>query len=117
MNKQTKWSDLKVATPLTPDGQAAYDDEARIAAFRGLVHRLRTDAGLTQADLATRMGTTQSAIARMEAGGARPTLETLEKLARAVGSDLLVGVAPGIAERTGIKSLLRSGHAVVRTAN
>ena len=117
MNKRTNWTNLKGTTPLTPAGQAAYDDEARIAAFRGLVHRLRTDAGLTQADLATRMGTTQSAIARMEAGGSRPTLETLEKLARAVGSDLLVGVAPGIAERTGIKSLVRSGHAVVRTAN
>ena len=63
------------------------------------------------------MGTTQLAIARMEGGGVRPTLETLETLERAVGSDLLVGVAPGIAERTGIKSLVRSGHAVVRTAN
>ena len=56
MNKQTKWSDVKVATPLTPDGQAAYDAEARIAAFCGLVHRLRIDAGLTQADLAMRNG-------------------------------------------------------------
>lgn len=117
MNKQTKWNDLKAAAPLTTAGQAAYDDEARIAAFRGLVHRLRSDAGLTQAELATRMGTTQSAIARMEAGGVRPTLETLEKLAHAVGSDLVVGVAPGIADRAGIKTLVRSGHAVVRAAS
>ena len=117
MTKRTSWTDLKAATPLTPAGQAACDDEARIAAFRALVHRLRIDAGLTQADLATRMGTTQSAIARMEAGGVRPTLETLEKLARAVGSDLVVGVAPGIADKAGIKTLVRSGHAVVRTAS
>jgi transcriptional regulator with XRE-family HTH domain len=45
-----------------------------------MAYRLRTDAGLTQEELAQRMGTTQSAIARMEGGGARPTLETLEKL-------------------------------------
>jgi len=69
-------------------------DEARITAFRELVYRLRHDAGLTQAELASRMGTTQSAIARMEGGGTRPTLETLEKLATAAGADLMEAGAP-----------------------
>lgn len=113
----TNWNDIKATTPLTEKAQAAYEDEARIAAFRALVHRLRTEAGLTQAELAARMGTTQSAIARMEGGGVRPTLETLEKLAHAVGSDLVVGVGVGIADKAGIKSLVRSGHAVVRSAS
>ena len=117
MTKRTNWNELKATTPLTAAGQAAYEDEARIAAFRALTYRLRVDAGLTQTELAERMGTTQSAIARMEAGGTRPTLETLEKLARAVGSDLIVGVAPGIADKAAIKTLVRSGHAVVRSAS
>jgi transcriptional regulator with XRE-family HTH domain len=113
---RTNWNDLKASTPLTEQGQAAYEDEARISAFRALVHRVRTDAGLTQAELADRMGTTQSAIARMEGGGVRPTLETLEKLARAIGSDLVVGMAPDVADKR-IKSLVASGHAVIRAAS
>ena len=115
MTNRTTWTELKARTPLTTQGQAAYDDEARVSAFRALVHRVRTDAGLTQAELAERMGTTQSAIARMEGGGVRPTLETLEKLARAIGSDLVVGLAPDIADEL-IKSLVASGRAVIREA-
>lgn len=65
---------------------------------------------------AYRMGTTQSAIARMEGGGVRPTLETLEKLARAIGSDLVLGLAPAVADKR-IKSLVASGHAVIRAAS
>ena len=116
MTNRTTWTELKALTPLTKQGQAAYDDEARVSAFRALVHRVRTDAGLTQAELAERMGTTQSAIARMEGGGVRPTLETLEKLARAIGSDLVVGLAPDIADKR-IKSLVASGRAVIREAS
>lgn len=117
MTKRTSWEDLKAQTPLTPAGQAAYDDEERVAAFRAFVYRLRNDAGLTQAQLAERMGTTQSAIARMEGGGVRPTLETLEKLARAIGSDLIVGVGPDLSQKAGFKTLIRSGHAVLRVAS
>jgi len=82
-----------------------------------LVHRLRTEAGLTQAELAERMGTTQSAIARMEGGGTRPTLETLEKLAGAVGGELVVGVGENLSENRTIAKLVRDGHAVIRRAS
>ncbi len=79
MTERTSWQEAK--KPRSDAAQRAYDDEGRISAFRELVYRLRTEAGLTQAELAGRMSTTQSAIARMEGGGTRPTLETLEKLA------------------------------------
>ena len=69
MAKRMHWDDIKAERPLGEQGRAAYEDEARISAFRTLVYKLRTEAGLTQADLAHRMGTTQSAIARMEGGG------------------------------------------------
>lgn len=112
---RTSWTDIE-AQPRSRAAEAAYGDEARIAAFRALVHRMRTEAGLTQAELAARMGTTQSAIARMEGGGARPTLETLEKLALAVGADLVVGVGENLSSNRSIAKLERDGHAVVRRA-
>lgn len=117
MTKRTAWNELKKDRPLTAEGRAAYEDEARIAAFRELVYRLRAEAGLTQAELAERIGTTQSAIARMESGGTRPTLETLEKVATAVGAELVVGVGEHLSENRSIAKLVREGHAVVRKAS
>lgn len=109
----TAWSEVRSRRPGTGGGAAAAD-EARITAFRELVYRLRHDAGLTQAELASRMGTTQSAIARMEGGGVRPTLETLERLARSVGADLVIGVGQDLSRHRSIVKLEREGHAVVR---
>lgn len=117
MDSRTSWDDVKAQRPLGEEGRAAYEDEARISAFRALVYRLRTEAGLTQAELAHRMGTTQSAIARMEGGGARPTLETLEKLAAAVGGELVVGVGANLSDNRSIAKLVREGHAVIRRAS
>lgn len=53
-----------------------------------LVREARLRAGLTQAELAARLATTQSAIARWEAGGTQPSLETLRRVARACGLEL-----------------------------
>ena len=117
MAKRTGWDEIKGRRPMTAEGRAAYEDEARISGFRAMVHRLRTEAGLTQAELAERMGTTQSAIARMEGGGARPTLETLEKLAAAVGGELVVGVGENLSDNRSIAKLVRDGHAVIRRAS
>lgn len=50
----------------------------------------RAEAGLTQGALAGRMGTTQSAIARLEGGRVSPSEETLRKYAKAVGKRLRV---------------------------
>lgn len=117
MNTRTGWDDLNAGNPLSPEGRKAYEDEARITAFRELVHKLRIEAGLTQAELAERMGTTQSAIARMEGGGVRPTLETLERLAHAVGAELVVGVGENLSSNRSIAKLVRDGRAVVRRAS
>lgn len=115
--KRTSWSELTEQKTRTATAAAAYEGGARIAAFRELVHRLRTEAGLTQAELAERIGTTQSAIARMEGGGTRPTLDTLEKIASAVGADLVVGVGENLSANRSIAKLERDGHAVVRRAS
>lgn len=47
----------------------------------------RTDAGMSQAEVAARMFTATSAVSRLESGRyTRPTLTTIEKYARAVGA-------------------------------
>lgn len=46
----------------------------------------RVKAGLTQEEVAKRMGTTQSAIARLEAGGSLPSMKSLYRYAEATGT-------------------------------
>lgn len=54
------------------------------------VREHRAAAGMTQTELARRSGTSQPAIARLEAGGAEPTVATLRRIADALGVDLVV---------------------------
>jgi transcriptional regulator with XRE-family HTH domain len=88
MSTRTKWTGID--RPDSDVARVAAEDEARISQFRELVFQLRTEAGLTQAELARRMATTQSAIARIEGGGARPSLDTLERLAAAERCETLL---------------------------
>ena len=52
--------------------------------FRIALIRARLDANLTQAELAERIGTKQSAIARLENGSNNPTLDMMARLAKAL---------------------------------
>ena len=54
--------------------------------------RARAVAKLSQAEVAARIGTTQSAIARLEAGNVAPTLSTLRRYAEATGTKLKIGL-------------------------
>jgi ribosome-binding protein aMBF1 (putative translation factor) len=54
----------------------------------------RVHADLSQAELAERMGTSQSAIARLESGRVKPSTRTLEKLAAATGMKLRIVLEP-----------------------
>lgn len=54
--------------------------------------RARNERNLTQGDLAKRMGTKQSAIARFERGGSNPTLDFMQRLARALNLKLDITV-------------------------
>ena len=57
--------------------------------------KARTRAGLTQDAVADRMGTTKSAVSRLEAIGKHsPSLTTLKRYAEAVGCDLRVKLVP-----------------------
>ena len=54
----------------------------------------RSYAGLTQAEMAERMDTTQSAIARLEGGRSNPSIKTLHKVAQATGTRLKLSFMP-----------------------
>ena len=54
----------------------------------------RAQAGVTQAEIAERMGTTQSAVARLEGWTANPSVKTLRKYAEATGTRLVVSFEP-----------------------
>lgn len=61
----------------------------------GQLLKARTKAGLTQDAVAERMGTTKSAISRLESAGKHaPSLGTLKRYAKAVGCELQVKLVP-----------------------
>lgn len=57
----------------------------------------RTRAGLSQTQLARRMKTSQSYVARIEGGQVRPSTAALERLAKATGSRLTITFEPAVA--------------------
>jgi transcriptional regulator with XRE-family HTH domain len=70
-----------------PEVKKAYEELKEEFAFLDEVLRARAESGLTQAEIARRIGTTQSAVARLESGSPKhsPSVATLQKYARAVG--------------------------------
>lgn len=86
----TKVSDLHrkwMKSPAYRKAHQALEPEFDLA--RAVI-RARVNAGLTQEQLAQRMETSQSVIARLEGGRARPSTQTLERLAAATGTRLKI---------------------------
>ena len=90
----TRLKDLKKRLMEDPEFREEYaraDEEYKL--IKALV-RARTAANLTQEELARRLGTTQSAIARLEGGRVSPSYATLRRYAEATGTRLTVGLVP-----------------------
>jgi len=66
-----------------------------------VLRQARLAAGLTQADLAVRAGTSQAAVARYEAGDVSPSVSTLERLLRAAGAQLVLHIESAPAANIG----------------
>jgi transcriptional regulator with XRE-family HTH domain len=67
-----------------PEFRAGYEATRTAFEFRLQIIRARLDAGLTQAQLAERIGTKQSSISRLEGGDAEPSFDMLRRLAAAL---------------------------------
>ena len=77
----------EMALRRSPAEQAARMAEERGRLVRELAEQ-RQVAGLSQTEVAARMGTSQSAVARLESGTADVRASTLERYAAAVGSEI-----------------------------
>jgi ribosome-binding protein aMBF1 (putative translation factor) len=79
---------------MTADERAVFDETyeaTRLALDVGeKVRDAREAAGLSQRELASRMSTSQAAVARLEAGGVGATLTTLQKVAAALDLKITV---------------------------
>lgn len=89
MANRSRWEDIKRARSGTSaEAQAGIEQDL---ALGQLIYDLRVAAGLSQRELAERMGTTQSVISRLEeGGGVRNRIDTLARVATALGRHLVL---------------------------
>ena len=87
MKLHEKWSQ-------DPAYSKAYEELEEEFALAAAIAEARSRAGLTQEQVAQRMHTTQSNIARLEAGRTTPSTRTLERFAEAVGARLKISFEP-----------------------
>lgn len=94
MNKHLDFNDYKKQSFKNPKIKAEYDRLQPEFALIGALIEARKRKGLTQTQLAQKIGTKQSVISRLEIGQANPTLEFLKKLALALNSKLEIHLSP-----------------------
>ncbi|MFB9164165.1 ROK family protein [Arthrobacter psychrochitiniphilus] len=68
-----------------PEATAAYEDTLQFLRLRSGAKTIRQEKGLTQTDVASSMGTTQSAVSDIESGRVDAQLSTWQRYARAIG--------------------------------
>ena len=90
----TKVSTLHRRWTKDPEYRKVHEELAPEFALARALIEARTRADLTQAELAKRMKTTQSTVARLESGRVHPSTRTLERIARATGTQLRISFEP-----------------------
>ncbi|TBL68018.1 helix-turn-helix domain-containing protein [Paenibacillus thalictri] len=80
------WDDVKRTISSIPDDELMAIDFAATLVAKIIIRR--KDLGWTQAELANVAGLKQSAVARIESGATVPRIDTIQKLAKAVGFKL-----------------------------
>ncbi|MDR0482821.1 MAG: helix-turn-helix transcriptional regulator [Cellulomonadaceae bacterium] len=92
----TTLADLDRIRPVNPDALSAAVAELRERQRAWQLRELRSQAGMTQADMAEAMHVGQNRVSQIESGGAeRSRLETLRRYAEALGGHLSVEIAVG----------------------
>jgi transcriptional regulator with XRE-family HTH domain len=99
----TRIKDLHRKWMKDPAYRKEYDALEEEFALAMEVAKARSRAGLSQAELARRMKTTQSTIARLESGRGRPSTRTLDRFAKATGHRLRISFEPVRKSRRGAR--------------
>lgn len=87
------FKDIKKEWMKNPEFVKEYEALAPEFAVAGQLIRARTQAGMTQAQVAERMQVTQSRVAKME-GGINVSVEALQRYAEATGTTLTISLDP-----------------------
>jgi HTH-type transcriptional regulator/antitoxin HipB len=90
VTKRHSWARLKRAKADREGRRRGYRQAKEAFELAERVRQARTRLGITQAELAARIGSTQPAMARLEAGGSTPSFDTLRRIAAALGLELVV---------------------------
>ena len=86
----TNWTDIKANRADTDERRHGYEHAGRAIRLAYEIRALREKKGLRQRQLAELVGSTQSAIARLEGGRISPSLPTLDRIANALDAELTV---------------------------
>jgi predicted transcriptional regulator len=90
----TKLASLRQKLLTDPEVKAEYDRLGPIFAVVGEMIDVRLASGLTQAEVAARMGTSQSVVARMESARHMPTFDMVARYAAAIGRRIDIHLVP-----------------------
>jgi transcriptional regulator with XRE-family HTH domain len=95
-----RWSELKEDLDRNPRRRETMQREFPFRRVADEIVALRASAGLTQAQLAVKMKTTQSTVARFESGRHPITVRTLDRVASALGAEWRIVFEPVAAPTT-----------------
>lgn len=103
-----RWQELREQLDADPRHVEALKDELPYRRLALAVAQIRGAHGLTQAEFAARVGTTQSVIGRVESGRHAPNLRLLDRIAAAFGWEWQVSFTPRLPT-----PVVAPGHAIV----
>lgn len=92
MTTRVTWEQMKARRPDSPERRRGYEGAGRAIRLAVEIRTLREKKGLSQRQLGELVGTTQSAIARLEGGRISPSLPTLDRIAAALGAEVTVTI-------------------------
>jgi len=88
------FKDLKKEFLADPEVKAEYDRLGPQFELAEELIKARTRAKLSQAQVAKRMKTTQSVVAKLESGRSKPSIRSLERYAKAIGARITYKLQP-----------------------
>jgi ribosome-binding protein aMBF1 (putative translation factor) len=101
------WREVRDGFLADPEVQASYEELApRFVVVRQLI-ALREQRGWSQRELADRAGMKQPQLARLETGQVEPRLDTLQRLAKAMGCEVHVSFQPAAQRSATAEPMLR----------